>query len=69
MKEGGENDMTNLDGLATNNNILDNDLENMSANLRNIENPDTELNPLHFVTVNEVKKYNRQLRKIDKGDG
>lgn len=61
--------MTNLEGLATNNNILDNDLENMSANLRNIENPDTELNPMHFVTVNEVKKYNRQLRKIDKGDG
>ena len=62
MKEGGENDLTNLDGIATQNNILENEPENLKT-------PDFELMARHLVTVNEVKKYNRQLRKIDKGDG
>ena len=72
MKEGGENanDVTNLDGLATHNNIVDQQ-EPISINktkaqkVYEIDEQDRDSR----ITINPVKKYNRMLRAIDNGDG
>lgn len=58
MNEGGDQDLTNLDGIATVMNIIDNEApEKLKA-----QNEFAEvevLNEHNMVTVNTVKKYNR----------
>ena len=69
LKEGGDQDLTNLDGIATNMNIIDNEAPPIiKARQLSPESEDEQIERTQ-VTVNEVKKYNRQLRKIENGDG
>lgn len=74
LKEGGENtNTTNIDGINTQNNIVDQSAEagafsknkNRTDKVYEIDEDDRQA----FVTINSVKKYNRILRGIENGDG
>lgn len=76
LKEGGENanDLTNLEGLATNNNIVD-QMESPQAEFSLKKERAEQVYDIHeddrdtSITINSVKKYNRILRGIENGDG
>ena len=66
--------MTNIDGLATQNNIIDRqegaDAGDSLRKKRNEKVYDIhELDRESLVTINPVRKYNRTLRSIENGDG